>query len=640
MTDEPIRNPLRERPLSDIIEARYSRRDMLGAAGKLGIAAALAGLLKPSSLLAQTPELVPQAAASSLTFREIAKNTSATHTIAAGYDAHLLIRWGDRLSPKAPHFDPMAQTAAAQVQQFGYNNDFLAYLPFPEGSNSSNHGLLCVNHEYTNAPIMFPGLPEGDTSFNTSAEQVEVEMAASGHSVVEVRRVGTRWEPVVGSPYNRRLSAFATDMVMNGPAAGHPRLRTKQDPEGKTIRGTMGNCAGGVTPWGTVLTCEENFSDYFLGTLTEESERQTNARYGVGALDWYGWGRYHDRFDVGKEPREPNRFGWVVEYDPYNPSSRPVKQSWLGRFKHESATVTLAPDGRVVVYSGDDERFEYIYRFVSKGRYDPAKGKANSALFDDGMLYVARFHEDGSMEWLPLAFGQNGLTPENDFADQGEVLIEARRAGDVLGATPMDRPEGIAVHPDTGQVFVSLTNNVLRDTPNVANTRAENIHGHIIELLPPDRDHAADRFGWRIFLQGGDPADEKTQAFYLSPPSKEGWLSCPDNLAVDPEGRLWICSDGQEKTIERNDGLYACDTAGAAAGQTRLFFTGPKGCEVTGACFTPDGKTLFLSVQHPGENTGSTFENPSTRWPDFRADMPPRPSVLAITKEDDGIIGG
>lgn len=645
MTKEPILNPMRERPFADIMEARYSRRDMLGAAGKLGLAAAFAGLLKPAAaqemLTPQAPMLQPQAAVSSLTFAEISKSTSATHTVAEGYEANLLIRWGDRLTAKAPAFNPLQQSAAAQLEQFGYNNDFLAYMPFPLGSDSSSHGILCANNEYSSSYLMFPDLPYDDTiAYRTTKEQVDVELASQGHSVVEVRRVGERWEPVVGSPYNRRLTPYDTAMAVAGPAAGHARMRTAADPEGKTVIGTFANCAGGVTPWGTVLVCEENFDGSFIGSVGEgHPEKANHDRYGMENRSWYGWGRFYDRFDMSKEPNEPNRFGWVVEYDPYNPKSQPVKHTWLGRFKHETATTTLAPDGRVVIYSGDDERFEYIYRYVSNGKYDPNNRAANSALLDDGMLYVAKFHEDGSLQWLPMAFGQNGLTAENGFNDQGDVLIETRRAADILGATPMDRPEGIAVNPHTAQVFVALTNNDRREEPNVANPRAMNVHGHIIEFMPPNGDHAANRFQWRMFLQAGNPAEADDAAYYLTAPSEHGWLSCPDNLAVDPEGRLWVCTDDQDETIHKNDGLYACDTTGAAAGQTRMFFSGPAGCEITGACFTPDGRTLFLSVQHPGDGDVASYAEPRSRWPDFRADIPPRPSVLAITKQDGGVIG-
>lgn len=637
MSDDAIYNPMRERSFSEIMQARYSRRQLLGGIGKLGALAALGAAIKPGQTLAETL----LATGSGLTFTEIRKNTSTTHRVAPGYDARLLIRWGDPMHATAPDFEPLNQSGEAQLQQFGYNNDFIAFMPYPYGSRNSNHGLLCVNHEYASSYMMFPDLPYDETiALRTSRKQVEVEMAAHGYSILEIQKNNGHWEQVIGSPYSRRHTPSTTDFAISGPASGHPRMRTKNNPRGMMVRGSFANCGGGVTPWGTVLTCEENFDPYFMGTLTDSRETENYSRYGLGTQLWYGWGRFEERFDVGKEPHEPNRFGWVVEYDPYDPSRQPVKRTALGRFKHETATTVLAPDGRVVIYSGDDERFEYIYRFITKGKYDSKNREANFSLLDEGVLSVARFHEDGSMEWLPLIHGLNGLTKENGFANQGDVVIEARRAGDIVGATPMDRPEGIAVHPVTGQVFVSLSNNIAREKPNIANPRTPNIYGHIIELLPPELDHTAPRFAWKIFLRGGDPAAKSHDALYHSPVSKEGWLSCPDNLAIDPSGRLWIATDDQPKTIGINDGLYAAETTGTGYGGTRLFFTGPQGCEITGPCFTPDGKTLFLSVQHPGDSKISTFEDPLTRWPDFDPDMPPRPAVIAITKQDGEVIGG
>lgn len=646
MTDhDPIRNPSSERPLSDIIAERYSRRDILGAAGKLGLLAMAATALRPQALFAQdaagATALTPAASSTGLAFTEVAKNSSINHTLAPGYELQLLIRWGDRLQPGAPGFDPSAQSAAAQLQQFGYNNDFLAYLPFPPESGSSFGGLLCANHEYSLAHLMFPGLTEKDSKDKVTQEQVDVEMAAHGHSVVEIRRENNHWQPVVGSPYNRRISALETKMAVGGPAKGHARLRTSEDPKGETIIGTFGNCAGGVTPWQTVLVSEENFDNYFAGSTPDAREARNHDRYGLGDHLYYGWHRFYKRFNVDQEPHEPNRYGWVVEYDPYDPKRQPVKRTALGRFKHETATTALAPDGRVVVYSGDDQVNEYIYRFVSTGKYDAKKREANFGLLDSGTLSVAKFHVNGELEWLPLVFGQNGLTPENGFNDQGDVLIEARRAGDIVGATPMDRPEGIAVVPQSGKVFVSLTNNKSRkpEAVNAANTRAKNIHGHIIEFLPPAGDHAAAKFQWKIFLQGGNPSVPADGAVYPSPVSEHGWLSCPDNLAVDPTGHLWIATDGQPKSIGLNDGLYAAATEGEGYGASKLFFSGPLGCEVTGPCFTPDGQTVFVSIQHPGDTDGATYEQPSTRWPDFRDGMPPRPSVVAITKTGGGRIG-
>ncbi|MBM3618617.1 MAG: DUF839 domain-containing protein, partial [Alphaproteobacteria bacterium] len=302
-------------------------------------------------------------------------------------------------------------------------------------------------------------------------------------------------------------------------------------------------------------------------------------------------------------------------------------------------TCALTKDGRVAVYTGDDEKFEYLYRFVSRDKFDAKDRKKNTDLLDNGVLSVARFNADGTIDWLPLVFGKNGLTKENGFNDQGDVLIETRRAADILGATPMDRPEGIAIQPNTASVFVAMTNNSSRkpEQVNPANTRAANKHGHIVALMPPAGDHGADRMLWQFFLQGGDPAVAADGALYHGAPSEDGWLSCPDNLAIDPTGNLWIATDGQPKTIDKCDGLYAAPTAGEGYGIPKLFFTSPLGAEVTGPCFTPDGETLFVSVQHPGD--GTSFEDPSTRWPDFRDGMPPRPSVVAITKSGGGRIG-
>lgn len=642
MTDT-IRNPLTSKPLEEIIAERYSRRDVLGTAGKLGLVALLGAALRPRPSFAQAATASTALDTGALTFNEIEKTPmrEPMHRLAPGYDLRLLIRWGDRLQPDAPAFDPLQQSADAQLRQFGFNNDFIAYMPFPPESNSSTNGLLCVNHEYTLAHLMFPGLQEDTAKDHVTQDQVDVEMAATGHSVVEIRRNGDQWEPVVGSPYNRRISAKETDMHIGGPVRGHPRVRTSADPQGKVVRGTFGNCAGGVTPWGTVLVSEENFDGYFAGEAQNEREAANHERYGVGQETWYGWHRFYDRFDVSKEMHEPNRYGWVVEYDPYNPQKMPIKRTALGRFKHETATTVLAPDGRVVVYSGDDEKYEYLYRFVSLRKYDPVNRDKNLNILDMGFLHVAKFHSNGLMEWLPLKFGEGGLTPANGFENWGDVYIETRRSADVLGATPMDRPEGIAVEHKTNRVYVSLTNNASR-TPeevNIANPRAHNKHGHIIELTPPAGDHAAQTFHWKMFLRGGNPAVQEDNARYGGPVSANGWLSCPDNLATDQSGNLWICTDGSPKTVELNDGLYAAATSGDQAAIPRLFFTGPAGCEVTGPAFTPDGETLFLSVQHPGDTDGDNFDKPSTRWPDFDEKMPPRPSVVAITKIGGGRIG-
>ncbi len=463
-------------------------------------------------------------------------------------------------------------------------------MPLPRGSNSSDHGLLCVNHEYTVAQLMFPGFKDKlDSSEKMTKRQAAIERAAHGHSVVEIKRTDAGWQRVADSKLNRRITAN-TKMRISGPAAGDERLKTRDDPTGTHVIGTLNDCAGGVTPWGTVLMGEENFDGYFAGELPKhnsprvvEREKKNLARYGLvnKPKSDYSWSRFYDRFRIEHEPHECNRFGWVVEYDPYDPKSVPVKRTALGRFKHEGATCTLAPDGRVVVYSGDDGKDEFLYRFVSHGRYDPSDRKKNRDLLDHGTLYVARFERDGTLEWRPLVHGNDQLNESNGFTSQADVLIDARLAASLLGATPMDRPEDVEVNPATGRVYVMLTNFAERKMPNPPNPRAANKHGHIVELYPPvannQIDHSAAKFRWDIFLLSGNPAIREDLAAYHPGVSPNGWFSCPDNCAFDNEGRLWIATDGSPEASKVGDAIYACDTTGPGRALTRQFFRARRG---------------------------------------------------------------
>ncbi|WP_207539533.1 PhoX family protein [Sabulicella rubraurantiaca] len=638
-------NPAPGRPIGSLIEARLSRRAALrGLVGAGAVGAFVETLLEGAQ--AQPLAVPREGGPSSLTFAELRQQLSQTHAVAEGYDVQMVIRWGDPVLAGAPPYDPRNLTAQAQALQFGYNCDYLDYFSLPMGSGSSDHGLLCVNHEYTNTNLMFPGIGEGRAARGrTNREQAAVEMAAHGMTVVEIRRENGTWRSVPGGSFNRRITMH-TPMRISGPAAGHPRMQTGGDPSGTRVLGTLNNCAGGNTPWGTVITAEENFNGYFGGAAAETGPEAVNhRRYGVQRNATWAWGRFFDRFDLDKEPNEINRFGWIVEFDPFDPESVPVKRTALGRFKHEGATHAVSHDGRVAFYSGDDERFDYLYKFVTARAWRPDDRAANRDLLDEGTLFVARFEERGVLRWLPLVFGEGPLTEANGFQSQADVLIETRRAADLLGATPMDRPEDVETNPVNGRVYVMLTNNSRRTAQqaNPANPRANNAHGHVVELIPPgagtDRvDHTATEARWDFFLLAGKPGLD-AGARYHRATSDNGWLSCPDNVAFDTKGRIWITTDGAAENAGIADGVWAADTSGYGRALTRLFFQAPTGAEVCGPRFTPDDRTLFLAIQHPGEDPGSTFERPSTRWPDFRDGEPPRPSVIAVVKRDGGEIG-
>jgi len=518
-----------------------------------------------------------------------------------------------------------------------------------------------------------------------TAELVNIEIMAHGGSIIEIRKADGRWEVVKDSPFNRRITA-ETEMELTGPAAGHALLKTSADGTGTRVLGMLNNCAGGVTPWGTWLSGEENFHGYFAVAVPEEDlpevgpeesyadpaertkaieereaqlqarrdeilaglpEQDMQKRYGLPG-GWYAWNRWHDRFDLAKEPNEPNRFGWIVEIDPHDPNSVPKKRTALGRVKHEGAENIVNKDGRVVVYMGDDERFDYVYKFVSAGTYNPDDRAANLTLLDEGTLYVARFDESGKGVWIPLVHGEGPLTAENGFADQAEVLVKTRLAADAVGATKMDRPEDIAPGPD-GRIFVMLTNNTRRkpEDVNPANPRPDNKFGHIVDIRAPDGDHAATDFSWDILVQCGDPSIAEVGATFSPETSENGWFGMPDNCVIDADNRLWIATDGNSaEATGRADGLWGITKEADARPTSVHFFRCPVGAELCGPFFTPDTESLFVAIQHPAEGgedwpefgRKSTFDDPATRWPDFQDGMPPRPAVVVVTKQGGGKI--
>ena len=646
--DGPATNPTDNRTMGEIIASRFSRRGFLK--GSLAVSA-IAATVSPLALV--SADNARAAEGSAFSFDELEAGIDDKHHVAPGYDADVLLRWGDPLFADLPEFDPTKQSAEAQLKQFGYNNDYVGYIPI---DGSAEHGLLVVNHEYTNSHLMFPGIvkivdKDGKKALEVaplSKEQVDVEMAAHGGTIVEIRKEAGKWQVVRDGKLNRRISSN-TEMALSGPAAGHDRLKTSADPSGTKVIGTFNNCAGGVTPWGTYVMAEENIHGYFSGELPADHKEATNyKRLGIpeGA---YEWGAHYDRFDLAKEPNEANRFGWIVEVDVNDPTSTPRKRTAMGRFKHEGAELIVAKDGRVVFYLGDDERFDYVYKFVTKGTFNPNDRAANMNLLDDGTLHVAKFAEDGSVEWLPIVFGQGPLTAENGFADQADVLIETRRAADLLGATKMDRPEDIQPNAGNGKVYVMLTNNSKRKAEQVdaANPRAENAFGHIIEIVEDGGDFTATKGKWEVLLKCGDPSVAEVGATFSTATTANGWFGMPDNCAVDSAGRLWVATDGQgPKATGRTDGLWAVDTEGSARATSKLFFRVPIGAEMCGPLFAPDDQTAFVAVQHPGDGgedweafgRPSYYEDLSTRWPDFKPDMPVRPSVVAITKQGGGKI--
>ena len=571
-------------------------------------------------------------------FKSVPASPSDRLTVPAGYTATPFMPWGEPVGVPGnmPAFkDDASNTAAEQAVQMGMHHDGIHFFPLEGGS--STRGLLVMNHEYTDDGLLHAGGMDPWTP-----EKVKKSQAAHGVSVTELQLAGGRWSAVRPSPYARRFTAN-TPFAIGGPAAGHSMMKTAADPAGRLALGTFNNCASGMTPWGTYLSGEENFAGYFSAAdqPTAHERRWGIRKNGFG----YRWHEHDERFDAVRNPNEPNRHGWVVEIDPYDPKSTPVKRTALGRAAHEGAWVAVTQDGRAVVYSGEDARFEYIYKFVSRDKIQPGGAKANAELLDHGTLYVARFDAGGRGRWLPMRAGQGPLI---GFPDQGEVVIKSRQASDLLGATKMDRPEWLAIDKATRWVYCTLTNNSNRgqgSNPGVdaANPRANNNMGSIIRWKE-DGDFDGEAFEWNHLVLAGDPANERAEA---KGNIKGDLFACPDGIMFDPLGGLWVQTDMGPAAMNKgelarigNNQMLACDLV---TGEFRRFLVGPVNCEITGAAFTPDSRTVFINIQHPGE-TPSERSNPSeprkfSNWPDFKPTGRPRSATVVVRKDDGGVIG-
>jgi len=638
---QPVPNTSDNEHFRDVASAALSRRALLGGAGALTVAFAGGTSLGAAPAAAAPGRSAPQDSRR-LMFTPIAPVGEAVDamTVPSGYTAHTVIRWGDPVLAGAPVFDPANPSPQAQAAQFGYNNDYLDVI---EIDGAGKRGLLVANHEYTNEDLMFPPGTDPQTVIRTA-------WAAHGMSVVEVRRKrrGQVWQAQPGARHNRRITVD-TVFAFDGPARRSDLLKTVEDPRGVRVRGTLNNCAGGTTPWGTVLSGEENFNQYFYAAGTSAEEQ----RYGIGKKDRRNWRSLDPRWDATRPEyvNEPNRFGWIVEVDPMRPNSTPVKHTAMGRFKHEGANVVVAANGHVVAYMGDDERFEYVYRFVSsntfrKGSGDKARAH-NLALLCEGDLSVARFTgdgledgvSDGPGEWIPLTRGGRSMVPGFSI---DQVLVHTRLAADAVQPTKMDRPEDVEPNLVNGRVYVACTNNTDRgkpgkEGPTEPNPRPFNKDGHVVEIIPTKGDHTAATFSWNLVLVCGDPATAGTYfGGYTGPVSP---IACPDNVAFDSVGNLWVSTDGQPSALGLDDGLFKVPVDGPERGRVQQFLAVPAGAETCGPVVRDGEGSVLVAVQHPGED--GTWEAPQSRFPDYvpagATPAPgdfagPRPSVVQVVR--------
>lgn len=629
-------NPSSNRAFTEVLGARISRRSVLG--GSIGAAVGFLGgmaLLEDAATAATSPAHGNgngNGRGRLLGFGAVPVSADDAFVVPPGYTAEVLVPWGTPLQGSGPAWKPDgSNTAAEQEQQVGSHHDGMHFFPLEHDRRGTRRGLLAINHEYVDQIIAYP-----DGGAVVTPDKVAKALAAHGVTIVEIALVDGSWQRQ-DSPYNRRVTG-ATPVGFAGPVpADHPALQANEAP-----LGTLNDCAHGVTPWGTYLACEENWNGYFGTTVADFAPTAAEARYGLDAVGaGYRWYEVDPRFDLVANRNEPNRFGWVVEIDPFDPASTPVKRTALGRLKHEGAWVTESRN-RVVVYMGDDQDKEYIYKFVGREPWRRAQSRGRSPL-DDGTLYVARFNDDGSGDWVPLVHGAGNITVGNGFADQADVLLRTREAADVVGATKLDRPEWIAEHPGTGDLYVTLTNG--SSGTNAPNPRLPNPYGHILRWTERGGDKTGTRFAWDVFVLAGDPAYDPAVTI------QGDVFGSPDGLWFDPDGRLWIETDVSNSSQHRADRGYdrignnQMLAADPRSGEIRRFLVGPRGCEITGVVTTPDQRTMFVNVQHPGETTSfwgtPTPEDPRavSNWPDFDPAGRPRSATVVIRRADGGVIG-
>ncbi|WP_076414875.1 PhoX family phosphatase [Shewanella sp. UCD-KL12] len=669
--DGTVYNKSNNEAFSDVLDKHISRRSMLktgmGAAGfSLFSGIGLTGCFSSSD---PKPDPIPEL---KLGFDSIAGAKKDAAVVAKGYSAQVLAPWGTPLNDMADDWkSDGSNTALDQANSVGQNHDGMYFYSL---NDSSTDGLLCINHEYIQQEALHPNGPTVDliSGLRDSTEEIRKEINAHGISVVRIQLIDGQWQVIKNDEYNRRFTA-ASEMRIAGPLSGHSELITPFSPTGEMIRGTSNNCGNGFTPWGTYLTCEENWPGYFVnhGELSEQQQRigisTSGGRYSWEDLagDETETESEFSRFDITPSGdsalddyrNEANGYGYIVEIDPHDPQSVAVKRTALGRFRHEGCAYGKVEEGKpLAFYSGHDARFEYIYKFVSDALWDPDDADRTDRLavgakyMDEGTLYVARFSEEGVGHWLPLTLEgetKTGGTLADHFNSLAEIILNTAGAADLVGATPMDRPEWTTVDPISGTVYLTLTNNTKRQETNVANPRTDNKFGHIIRWNDVED---STEFNWDIFVFGS-PSDGSDD-INLSGLTESNEFACPDGLAFDARGILWVQTDNSgamEVKDKTNDQMLAviptqlvnsdgeADTIHADnQSELRRFFVGPNDCEITGLAFTPDQKNCFLNVQHPGNwpySMNATDETPQGEL------VRPRSATVIIRKEDGGEIG-